>query len=259
MRQTVRVLFGSALWLFIGTLLGLPVIGRSASEVPEQETTQKLETKATQTDQSSTELIYKPPKRGMPDGRVAGGTRGGEQRALPMILAVAPEHVGLTGEDQPTLYWYLSTLTQLPVRFILAANQTEQALVDTRLALPPRAGIQVIRLADYGVTLKPGLVYRWQITVGPDPKHRSGQVFAGGTIEQQAYPDILSEKIKKSGKPRLPILFAEEGYWYDAIAAISVLIDGAPTDRDLRMQRASLFTQVGLTKLADAELRGEGQ
>ena len=51
--------------------------------------------------------VYKPPQLGAPGGRVGGGTRGIGGDALSLV-ALAPNHVGLTTQVQPTFYWYLS-------------------------------------------------------------------------------------------------------------------------------------------------------
>src|SRR5271168_697816 len=50
---------------------------------------------------------YVPPMRGAPGGRTGGGSRGIKGSDL-TIAVLAPDHVGLTAEDQPTLYWYAS-------------------------------------------------------------------------------------------------------------------------------------------------------
>jgi hypothetical protein len=39
--------------------------------------------------------------------------------------------------------------------------------------------------------------------------------------------------------------------WYDAVAAISEMIDAAPQDQALRKQRAALLSQVGLSAIND--------
>lgn len=51
--------------------------------------------------------VYQPPLRGAPGGRVGGSSRGAGDE-LPSLYALAPDHTGLTAQEQPCLYWYLS-------------------------------------------------------------------------------------------------------------------------------------------------------
>src|SRR5262249_9720599 len=52
--------------------------------------------------------VYKPPLRGAPGGRVGGGTRGsGSVRDVFILSALAPDHMGLTVAEQPSLYWFI--------------------------------------------------------------------------------------------------------------------------------------------------------
>jgi hypothetical protein len=50
-------------------------------------------------------------------------------------------------------------------------------------------------------------------------------------------------------------LYAEAGLWYDALSLLSERIEAAPTDADLRRQRAALLEQVGLRQAAEFDRR----
>jgi len=52
----------------------------------------------------------------------------------------------------------------------------------------------------------------------------------------------------------VPTLYAETGFWYDAMTAISELIQAAPNDSGFRAQRAALLEQVGLREAAACDL-----
>src|SRR5438270_634983 len=54
-----------------------------------------------------TKITYNPPKTGAPKVRVDGGTRG-DKDDLPTLSVLAPDHVALTTQEKPTLYWYQS-------------------------------------------------------------------------------------------------------------------------------------------------------
>jgi len=189
--------------------------------------------------------LYKPPLRGAPGGRIGGGTRGtgGEMIALSVL---APDHSGQTISEQPSLYWFISTATSLPVEVALMDPRAIEPLLEARLTGPVQAGLQRIDLARYGIRLAPGVPYRWYVAVVPDPARRSKDILAGGTIERVAPPAELHEKLAGAPQQRLPLLYAEAGLWYDSLAAFSALIEAAPGDEGLLRQRATLLAQIGL-------------
>src|ERR1043166_1113983 len=49
-------------------------------------------------------LAYQPPVRGAPFIRVDGGSRDGKGD-IPALCVLAPDHVGLTTREQPSLFW----------------------------------------------------------------------------------------------------------------------------------------------------------
>ena len=192
--------------------------------------------------------VYTPPKRGAPGGRVGGGTRG-IQRDVFILSVLAPDHSGLTTSEQPSLYWFISTATTLPIEVTVMDPQGVQPILETRLPSPIKAGVQRIRLADHNVRLAPGAAYRWFVSVVPDADRRSKDIMAGGAIERVEVPDDLKAKLNKAGKNGAFHLYTEAGLWYDALKAISDQIDAAPDDQQLRKQRSALLSQVGLPSI----------
>ena len=193
---------------------------------------------------------YKPPLRGAPGGRVGGGTRGSGRQVF-VLTVLAPDHSALTVSEQPSLYWFISSATSLPIEVTLMDLRTTQPVLETRLAAPIAPGVHRIRLADHGVRLQPGVPYRWFVTIVPDSNRRSRDILAGGAIERVEPPDGLSAKLAQASKEKTPFLYAEEGVWYEALTAISDLIESAPNDAVLRKQRATLLAQVGLPTVGE--------
>src|SRR5262245_36475783 len=74
--------------------------------------------------------IYKPPLRGAPVGRIGGGPRG--TGGLPSLAVLAPDHTGLTVQDQPTLYWYVSQVPTQAVEVTLIEAQGVKPLFEMR-------------------------------------------------------------------------------------------------------------------------------
>jgi hypothetical protein len=194
--------------------------------------------------------VYKPPKRGAPGGRVGGGTRG-IQRDVFVLSVLAPDHSGFTTSEQPSLYWYISAATSLPVELTLMDPQGVQPILETRITTPVQAGVHRVRLADHSIRLSPGAPYRWFVAVVPDAERRSKDILAGGAIERVEAPEELKSKLAKAQKTELASIYAEAGMWYDAVAAISELIEAAPQDAGLRKERTALLAQVGLAGISE--------
>jgi hypothetical protein len=203
--------------------------------------------------------LYKPPVHGSVARRIEAGTRGTED-AVPSLFVLAPDgHVGLTLQEQPSLYWYLSKDSKYPVEVTLIDSQGINPLIETELSPPLQAGVQRIRLVDYEVRLAPKERYQWSVALIPDPQNRSQDVLSSGFIERiesNALPAANREQlklIKKANPTDKPRIYAEVGLWYDALSTLGDLIDTPPkgiTPQELRQQRAALLEQVNLEEVA---------
>lgn len=190
-------------------------------------------------------LTYKPPLRGTPGGRIGGGTRGDAEGSL-VLNVLAPDHTGLTTSTQPILYWYLSRETSKQIEFTLNIEHEGKTVAQEAINAGPSAGIKPISLKDIGVELAPGKEYTWFIAMSVDPAQPSRDIFSGGVIRLVEPSETLREKLTAARKEQLPAIYADEGIWYDALAAISAMIDEDPRNVDLQEQRAQLLDQVGL-------------
>jgi hypothetical protein len=213
-------------------------------------TTPGVEAPAQKPAQAETDMpVYKPPKRSIPKGRVGGGIRGGDG---PALYVLAPDHVGFTKDEQPSLFWYLSKTTSLPLEFTLIDSRVVKPVLEKRLNPlnpPAQTCVQRLSLKDLGIKLEPGVQYKWFVTLQVDAEASSKDVVAGGTIERIPFLEALPHlEVPKNGEA--VFRYAEAGLWYDAIATISEMIDKAPDNRKLRKQRASLLKQVGLWEVA---------
>ncbi|MDT7043025.1 DUF928 domain-containing protein [Candidatus Nitronereus thalassa] len=194
--------------------------------------------------------VYKPPKRGAPGGRVGGGTRGDAGIHL-MTHVLAPGQVrGLTSQDQPDLYWYVSKSTNVPIEFTLIDEDGIEPLVETRLPSPVEAGIQRIRLSDFGVRLSPEKMYRWSVALILDPEHRSKDLVASARIQRALPSEVPKNVSEHSDAVEATFIHAEAGLWYDAIAAISRAIKESPEETRLQQIRNALLDQVNLEEVA---------
>jgi anti-sigma factor RsiW len=173
------------------------------------------------------------------------------RESLPTLAVLAPQaHTGLTVQEQPVLYWYLSQETRHPVEVILTDQQRVKPLLAIRFDPPLQPGMQRVRLADYNVRLTPGVLYTWSVSLIRDAAQRSYDVLTAGTIERVELPEALRGQLVYADTMSAARLYATEGLWYDTIAALSELIDTRPQDTALRQQRATVLEQEGLTAAA---------
>jgi hypothetical protein len=201
------------------------------------------------------QLLYVAPDRGKPVKPTGGATRGSNKK-IPLMFALTPDHVGQTVSAQPSLFWYLDRTPDASMRieFALFDQASDEPEVEAELAAPKRAGIQRIRLADYGVELKPGSEYEWSVTLVVDPAKRSKDVVVTGWIDRIEHSGQLATRLESESDTRAAAIYAEEGIWYDSFAALNDQIDGNPSDANLRTQRIDVLRQVGLDQVAaDAE------
>jgi hypothetical protein len=197
---------------------------------------------------------YKPPKRGAPRALVGGGSRGTGSGLSPLSV-LAPDHTGLTIQEQPSLYWYLAEQNNNQIEFTLIDNQAIKPILEINLGTQIKPGIHCLNLADYGAHLLPDRQYRWFVAMVTDPDHRSKDIMAGAAIERIVSPEALSAKLVRAGKTKAPHIYAEAGLWYDTLSAISDLVAIEPNDTVLRKQRTSLIEQVGLPEVAEYEMK----
>lgn len=202
-------------------------------------------------------LIYKmPPDVGGPLGEhMRGGTRGSigaKGEKLPALEVLAPDHLALTSQSQPVLFWYQSSPAKLAFELTVTEPEKAKPLLKVDSDTAERAGIRAFSLGRQNVTLTPGITYRWSIALVPDQSNRSKDIIANGLIKRVAPPEGLERKLAGATAAEQAAFYAEAGLWYDALQAISTAIGAEPKSGVLRQRRASLLKQVGLNEAAAA-------
>ena len=171
---------------------------------------------------------YKPPMRGAPSSRVGGGSRGlGDDS--PVVVVIAPDHTGLTLQEQPTLYWYVSKKVPIHVELTVIDDVSEKPLLEKNLDTPVGSGIQSLSLKDYGIRLKAGVEYRWYAALVADPKQRSKDILASGTIKRIIPSAATRDKLSRAQGIAAVAIYADEGIWYDLISSLMSLMNASPS------------------------------
>ena len=191
--------------------------------------------------------VYKPPLRGAPARTTGGGTRGAAKAVR--LSALAPDHVGQTALEQPTLYWYAPEAAAGRIDFVLSDYRKPKPLVEATLPAA-EAGIHAIRLADYGVRLEPNVSYDWSVAQVVDPEQRSADVVTAASIRRvDPAPDVQA-RLRQASRREQVFIDAEAGLWYDAYDTVAELRQASPHDTELAAQQEALLHQVGLDAVA---------
>lgn len=198
--------------------------------------------------------VYTPPKKLQPRARI-GGTLRGTDSAEAEIVALVPDHVGLTVKQTPTLNWFLSKPTPHPLKFTINDDKKVRPIYEGTLPTPSAAGVQSIDLKSLGLALEPNVQYRWFVSASPNPDSPSRDIVAGGMIERCEFSECLTiTSVNVSCDRESVRTNALIGFWYDAMGCVCSLIEKDPADPSLRRLRAALLRQVGLNGVADWDL-----
>jgi hypothetical protein len=183
--------------------------------------------------------------------RVTGGSRGTGE-AMTTLDVLTPDEVGLTTEEQPSLFWYQSKPAKAKFELTLIQDNTPKPLVQVEMDRATGAGIQRLKLSEHNAKLAVGVEYQWVIALVTDPDNRSKDLVASGVIKRVEPAADLKQKVASAAPAALPGVYAEAGIWYDALSALSDQIDAHPDDQKLRQERSDLLRQVGLKAAADS-------
>jgi len=202
---------------------------------------------------TSSGVKFRPQTTAAASVRVTGGSRGTGDTAVTLDV-LAPDDIGTTTQEQPSLFWFQSKPADAKFELTLLQENKVKPLIQVKVERSSKAGIQRLKLSDHGVKLSLGVEYQWVVALVTDPDNRSTDLVASGVIKRIAPAGDFKERISKAAPASLAGLYAEAGVWYDALAAMSDRIEAQPENKTLREMRADLLRQVGLNTAAQAEV-----
>jgi len=203
---------------------------------------------------ASEKLFYKPPAAsGNIPARVSGAARG--QAVDAVLIALVPNHVALTTQAQPSLFWFQSKPAKGKFELTVVEPKKPKPLLSLTAPSADKPGIHRVKLAKYKVELQPDVAYEWSVAIVPDAENRSRDVIAKGVIKRISAPGDLANRVSQVGDLERAQAYAQAGIWYDAFESVSNAIEAHPDDPSLRAQRAALLQQVGLSEAATADVK----
>ncbi|MGB0621823.1 MAG: DUF928 domain-containing protein [Myxococcota bacterium] len=175
-----------------------------------------------------------------------GGFRSEAPESALRIEALAPNHAARSLTPSPRLFWRLSEVPQDGAFTLdIVSTGSPQRVVAEGLAIPRPSGegIQEIDLAELGVTLGEDEEYRWSVAHRVD-EWSPPTAFAFGWIRYAPAEAALSARLADASTGARPAIFADAGYWYDALGESIDLMRSHPAQSQPSAVVQALLEQV---------------
>ena len=166
-------------------------------------------------------------------------------RGAQQTLRVLAPAIANTATSQPTLYWQLDPVSRKAlILFELSDETTGELVISTSLDSPEQPGRQAIDLKQLGVELIPDTEYQWSIVLQMDVNNPALDRFASAKIKYVKADAALKTKIANAKPGEVASIYAENGYWYDALDGIVELLEQHPGNDDVVRSYRRMTEQV---------------
>ncbi|BBC24535.1 DUF928 domain-containing protein [Pseudanabaena sp. ABRG5-3] len=188
----------------------------------------------------------------------------------PLLTLITPEDGGRTANAQPTLYWYLydqpkqmASSTDKPdqpvnetdetthaidsqdcfvgqLRIILTEDQKDiTTIFQTKLTM--KSGLSSFKL-PIAASLQPSKSYRWEITLPDQQNELEEEVIVSGWIMYSPSESSLQKALMRALTIRdRAKIYAEAGYWFEAIDNYTRWLKLNPNDLKTRSARNEIL------------------
>ena len=199
---------------------------------------------------------YQPPAGDPPSGPVlSSGTRDscGENYEVPLTVLAPTQHVGQTTTTTPTLTWFVPTTGAYRIKlslYTINENQSPELLHQIRY-VESASGIVSFTLPGEEFQLNSGQRYLWEVNLACTPDAPTySQLFVSELDIQEPSASLISALAAAQTPLKRAEIYADAGYWYDALREALIAAENPDTDDLAR----SLLHQ-----LADSEGGAHGQ
>lgn len=172
---------------------------------------------------------------------------------IPLTALTPPSNRGMSMADYPTLLVYIPdvALEGLEGKFVLR-NEKDEVIYTKKIPLKVPDSIVSIAISDDSALppLDVGKSYLWEFIIIFDQEDWSDSTYVGGSIERVAPSSDLNTSLKTASPEAQPAIYATNGIWYEAVAALAQLRCSAPNDSALASDWESLLQQVGLPEIS---------
>ncbi len=228
----------------VGVLSCLFIFVEASADAAEAKTSNSATNSPLSTNVTA-KIKYRPASTGAPSVRLTGGSRGTGVNSVALDV-LAPEDVGLTTQEQPSLFWYQSKPANAKFELTLLQEDKLEPLLQVSEERALQAGIHRLRLSEHKAKLAVGVEYQWVVALITDPDNRSSDLVASGIIKRIEPAAELKSQLASASPRSLAGVYAEAGIWYDALSSLTDQIDAAPANQALQEARTDLLRQAGL-------------
>lgn len=204
-----------------------------------------------------------------PNRRVPRGTRQAAKRgegcpnvAMPLTAALVPiaekssgEQVvwGLTSAEYPTFWFYVPyPLTdEHPGELRIKTTDEKRKSIYKRLlrVTGTTPGVVGVRLPSTEAPLKIGELYTYLFVVVCNSKNASENEFVGASVERREQPASIASQLRTATPRERAILYAQEGFWEEALTTFGELRRANPNDAGLTADWSALLEAGGLDEI----------
>jgi Domain of Unknown Function (DUF928) len=169
---------------------------------------------------------------------------------------------GLTANDRPTLWFDLpdSQASIDRINFILrdGDNSASKTIYRASIQPPKQIGLIKFSLPQTSAALSIDKLYKWELklimksTVDRQNKPiKAEEISVTGWIQRASLKSELSDRINRSNPHQQATLYAENGFWYDALSTLAELRRDFPQDLAIRQDWINILKSVDLAPLVD--------
>lgn len=190
----------------------------------------------------------------------SAGTGGATRGNLPQITMIVPEDGAKTLAARPTFYWYiappnLTGVTTPATTAVPSSSEVKQSFKITLFLRDGNARTARSVFVGEGVADQPGLykftlpadapelavgkVQRWQVRW--QANSGASQVDVNAPIRRDDDPKVLAALAIAKDNLAKARVYAQNGYWYDAIDAYTNWLTANPQDKTARDERNNLL------------------
>ena len=190
----------------------------------------------------------------------SAGTGGATRGNLPQITMIVPEDGAKTVSARPTFYWYIAppslTTANNPATtatpklsetkpnfkitlFLRDGNDRSAKSVFVGEGVADQPGLYKFTLPKDAPELVVGKVQRWQVRW--QANSGASQVDVNAPIRRDDDPKVLAAITAAKNDLAKARVYAQNGYWYDAIDAYTNWLTANPQDKIARDERSNLL------------------
>lgn len=165
--------------------------------------------------------------------------------------------IGLTTSASPKFFVYLDKTSAPKAEFILTDPDNDgQIVYETTLSIPNKSGVISFGLPENSSKLEAGKKYHWSFAVICDASDRAADIVVEGDIQRVATPPSLAQALKGANPADRPILYANEGMWFDALKSLAELRAASPNNPDFAADWQALLESAELREISQAPVIG---